>query len=214
MQQPATAVPDRSKPNAAELTTWLLEGRFFTVGPTGNVTSWSPRAGEAFGWTRKEILGEPLVEALAPGVALGGYSGGVDATASAQRMVPAEFAFVPIELSVGYEFNSLLQDLSARSTDVDALAQFAKSSREATYGLVDRAWGGGQTEPAGWLVVFRAGAAAAASAAVPASAPGAGGTAPAASEPEPPVADNVVSISDAAGAEEARAQLERARRDA
>jgi PAS domain S-box-containing protein len=194
------AVGAGTKPDASELTTWLLEGRFFTVGPTGNVTSWSPRAADAFGWSRKEILGEAIGEALAPGVELGGYSGGVEARDSSARALPAEFAFVPIELSVGYEFNSLLQDIAARSTDANAMSQFAKSSRETTYGLLDRAWAGEQQQPAGWLVVFRAGAASAS--AGPAAAPAA------------PMADNVVSIADAAGSEEARAQLDRLRRDA
>jgi PAS domain S-box-containing protein len=203
-QTPDAASPAKTaaqRPNAAELTTWLLEGRFFTVGPTGNVTSWSPRAADAFGWGRKEIIGTPLDETLAPGARLGGYSGGIEAKDSSGRDVPAEFAFVPIDLGVGYEFNSLLQDISTRSTDATSLAGFAKSNRETTYALIDSAWSGRQTEPAGWLVIFRAGEAAA-------SAPVA---AVAAAEP---VADNVVSIADAAGSEEARAQLERARRDA
>src|SRR3954449_5109809 len=201
-----------AKPNAAELTTWLLEGRFFTVGPSGNVTSWSPRAADAFGWARKEILGEPLSEALAPGVGLGGYSGGIEARdSSGTQAIPAELAFVPIDLGVGYEFNSLLQDISARSTDAHSLAGFAKSNRQTTYGLVDGAWSRGQSEPAGWLVVFRAGPAAAAAAPAP-TAETAAGTAP--TEQPQPVADNVVSIADATGSEEARAQLERARRDA
>src|SRR3954464_7629785 len=130
-QQPDAAPKPqaRQKPNAAELTTWLLDGHFFTVGPTGNVTSWSPRAAEAFGWGRKEIVSESLNETLAPSVALGGYSGSVTVNASGDRTVTAELAFVPIELAVGYEFNSLLQDISARSTDSHSLAQFARSSR-------------------------------------------------------------------------------------
>src|SRR3954451_19073534 len=160
-----------AKPNAAELTTWLLEGRFFTVGPTGNVTSWSPRAADAFGWARKEVLGEALAERLAPGVALGGYSGDIEARdSSGTSAIPAELAFVPIDLGVGYEFNSLLQDIFARSTDAHSLAEFAKSSRGTTYGLVDGAWPRGQSEPAGWLIVFRAVPASAAAAPAGASA--------------------------------------------
>src|SRR3954463_15089595 len=133
----AAAPAPAAKPNAAELTTWLLEGRFFTVGPTGNVTSWSARAAETFGWDRKEITGEVLGEALVPGLGLGGYSGGVEASDPGGRTIPSEFAFVPIDLGVGYEFNSLLQDISTRSTDAHSLAEFAKSSRGTTYGLGD-----------------------------------------------------------------------------
>src|SRR3954465_6630574 len=132
----AAASPAAQKPNAAELTTWLLEGRFFTVGPTGNVTSWSPRAADAFGWDRKHIVGESFTDTLAPNVTPRGYSGSVAVNADGNRTVGAEFAFVPIDLGVGYEFNSLLQDISARSTDKQALSQFAKSSRDTTYGLV------------------------------------------------------------------------------
>src|SRR3954471_3589317 len=152
----AASKPAGQKPNAAELTTWLLEGRFFTVGPTGNVTSWSPRATEAFGWGRKEILGESLGEALVTGLGLGGYSGGVEARDSDGRTVPAEFAFVPIDLGVGYEFYSLLQDISTRSTDARSHANFAKSARETTYGLINSAWSGRQSEPAGRLVALPA----------------------------------------------------------
>src|SRR5919202_149319 len=71
-----------------------------------------------------------------------------------------------------------------------------KARQETILGLVRSALEGGGPEGedrlAGALVVFRAGAAVA----------------------EPAVADNVVSIADAAGREEARAQPERARRDA
>src|SRR5439155_19682572 len=133
-----------------------------------------------------------------PGVELplgGGYTGPVTAEDAEARPLAAEFAFVPIKLSVGYEFNSLLQEVAARSTDRDALDEM-KVRHESVLALIEGAIDGkeaeGEDRPAGALVVFRAGAAVAAS----------------------PVADNVVSISDAAGTEEARAQLERARRDA
>src|SRR3954451_9024878 len=193
--QPATEAGQR--PDAAEVTAWLLEGRFFTVDPNGAVTVWSPIAAEAFGWRRKDIVGEPLTETLTPDVDLplgGGYTGGVAALNPDARSLGAEFAFVPIKLSVGYEFNSLLQEIAARSTDVDALDEM-KQRHDSVLALIENALAGvaaeGEDRPAGALVVFRAGAAVA----------------------EQSVADNVVSIADAAGSEEARAQLERARRD-
>jgi PAS domain S-box-containing protein len=185
-------------PDAAEITAWLLEGRFFTVDPNGAVTVWSPIAAETFGWRRKDIVGEPLAETLTPDIELplgGGYTGGVTALNSEARSLGAEFAFVPIKLSVGYEFNSLLQEIAARSSDEDALAEM-KARHDSILALIEgalrSAGGEGEDRPAGALVVFRAGAAAA----------------------EPGVADNVVSIADAAGSDEARAQLERARKDA
>jgi PAS domain S-box-containing protein len=113
----------------------------------------------------------------------------VDAHLASAETVCAEFAFVPIKLSAGYEFNSLLQEISARSTDPDALVEFAKARRESALALIEGT--GGEGDTAGALVVFRTGTAAA-----------------------PLVADNVVSIAEAAGSEEARTQLERARRDA
>src|SRR4051812_1710533 len=194
--QPATEPGQR--PDAAEVTAWLLEGRFFTVDPNGAVTVWSPIAAKTFGWRRKDIVGEPLTETLVPDVELplaGGCTGGVSALNPDARSLGAEFAFVPIKLSVGYEFNSLLQEIAARSTDEDALAEM-KTRHDSVLALIEAALaspaGHGDDRPAGALVVFRAGAAVAG----------------------PPVADNVVSIADAAGSEEARAQLERARRDA
>jgi PAS domain S-box-containing protein len=192
-------VPEAGQPpDAAEITAWLLEGRFFTVDPKGAVTVWSPIAAETFGWRRKEIVGEPLGETLTPGVELplgGGYTGGIAALNADARPVGTEFAFVPIKLSVGYEFNSLLQEIAARSTDEDALGEM-KARHDSVLALIEGALRGaaseGEDRPAGALVVFRAGAVVA----------------------DPSIADNVVSIADAAGSDEARAQLERARRDA
>src|SRR4051795_3446053 len=69
-------------PDAAEVTAWLLEGRFFTVDPNGAVTVWSPVAAKTFGWRRKDIVGEPLTETLVPDVELplaGGCTGGISA---------------------------------------------------------------------------------------------------------------------------------------
>src|SRR3954467_7406856 len=194
--QPATEPGQR--PDAAEVTAWLLEGRFFTVDPNGAVTVWSPIAAKTFGWRRKDIVGEPLTETLVPDVELplaGGCTGGISALNPDARSLGAEFAFVPIKLSVGYEFNSLLQEIAARSTDQDALDEM-KQRHDSVLPLIESALAGvateGEDRPAGALVVFRAGAAVA----------------------EQAIADNVVSIADAAGSEEARAQLERARRDA
>jgi PAS domain S-box-containing protein len=196
--QSAPAQVAGQPPDAREITAWLLDGRFFTVDPNGAVTVWSPIAADTFGWRRKDIVGEPLAETLTPEVDLplrGGYTGAVNTLNAEARSLGAEFAFVPIKLSVGYEFNSLLQEIAARSTDKDALDEM-KARHDAILALVksalDSAGADGEDRPAGALVVFRAGAALAA----------------------PPVADNVVSIADAAGSEEARAQLERARRDA
>src|SRR2546423_11314779 len=62
--QPATEAGQR--PDAAQVTAWLLDGRFFTVDPNGAVTVWSPIAAETFGWRRQDIVGEPLTEKLTP----------------------------------------------------------------------------------------------------------------------------------------------------
>jgi PAS domain S-box-containing protein len=196
--QQAPAQAAGQAPDAAEITAWLLDGRFFTVDPNGAVTVWSPIAADTFGWRRKDIVGEPLAETLTPDVELplrGGYTGALTTQSAEARSLGAELAFVPIKLSVGYEFNSLLQEIAARSTDPDALDEM-KTRHDAVLALVESALASAGVEsedrPAGALVVFRAGAAV----------------------PEPAVAGNVVSIADAAGGEEARAQLERARRDA
>src|SRR3954470_7884549 len=161
--QPAQAAG--RPPDAAEVTGWLLEGRFFTVDPKGAVTVWSPVAAETFGWRRKDIVGEPLTETLTPDIELplgGGCTGGVAALNADARSLGAEFAFVPIKLSVGYEFNSPLQEIAARSTDEDALAEM-KARHDEVLALIDNALarpgGEGEDRPAGALVVFRAGAA-------------------------------------------------------
>jgi PAS domain S-box-containing protein len=199
-------------PDAAELTAWLLDGRFFTVDPEGAITSWSPFAAGAFGWRRQDVVGKrfadtllapPERQAALPAGSNGaaGYTGGVEAVDATERTLRAEFAFVPIQLSMGYEFNSLLQEISARSPDPDALAEM-KVRHDSVLSLIEGALAGREVEgdrPAGMLVLFRAGAAAAAAVV-------------AGDEEDAPVADNVVSIADAAGTEEARAQLDRARR--
>ena len=68
--QPVPAQDAGQRPDAAEITAWLLDGRFFTVDPNGAVTVWSPIAAETFGWRRKDIVGEPLAETLTPDVEL------------------------------------------------------------------------------------------------------------------------------------------------
>src|SRR4051794_15957148 len=158
--QPATEAGQR--PDAAEVTAWLLEGRFFTVDPKGAVTVWSPVAAETFGWRRKDIVGEPLAETLTPDLELplgGGCTGAVAALNADARSLGAEFAFVPIKLSVGYEFNSLLQEIAARSTDEDALAEM-KTRHDSVLALIEAALassaGQGDDRPAGALVVFPA----------------------------------------------------------
>jgi PAS domain S-box-containing protein len=206
------------RPTADELTGWLLEGRFFTIDPGGAVTSWSPAAEGAFGWRRKDVVGQAFVDVLlAPAARAGqaervtqlltgasaasGYTGEVDAVDAAEQSLRAAFAMVPIQLGVGYEFNSLLQDVGSRPQDALPKGE-AKERRQSVLSLLERALEAGSgsdagseegARVAGALVLFRTGAAVA------------GG---------PAGADNVVSISDAAGVEEARSQLERARRDA
>src|SRR5947208_941256 len=111
--QPTAAQATGQPPDAADITAWLLEGRFFTVDPNGAVTVWSPIAADTFGWRRRDIVGEPLGETLTPDVELplhGGYTGAVTALSAEARSLGAEFAFVPIKLSVGYEFSALLQE--------------------------------------------------------------------------------------------------------
>jgi PAS domain S-box-containing protein len=195
IQEPAHA---GMAPDASELTVWLLEGRFFTIDPDGGITSWSPLASEAFGWRRQDVVGRPFAETLLGSdtrLEFEGHSGPVNAVDAGERHLRAEFAFVPIKLSVGYEFNSLLQDVTVRSTDPDALTEFAKARHDVVLALIDRALAGEGSEDdsrAGSLVLFRSGGATA----------------------EPTLADNVVSIADATGGEEMHAQVERARRDA
>src|SRR4051794_28999832 len=209
------------RPNSAEVTGWLLEGRWFTIGLDGQITSWSPAAAERFGHDRKGISGQSFVDTLiasssrpachqAVATALSGtsgeqagFTGDVDAVNVAGGPLRAAFALVPIQLSVGYEFNELLQEISSRSGNATSLGEL-KARHESVLGLIESALTGkaaesAQTEDggrlAGALVVFRAGESAAA---------------PAADAPAP-MPDNVVSIADAAGNEELRSQLDRAR---
>jgi PAS domain S-box-containing protein len=218
--RPAAAAPGTADahPSAGELTSWLIEARFFTVDPRGVITTWSPAAAEAFGWRRKDIVGRPFVdtllapdertshggrfsELLSGGTDAGpGFTGDVDAIDVEGRPLLAAFAMVPIQTAIGYEFNALLQDVATRSADVPAAE--LKARHDAAMAMIEAALAGrtgGEDEAkvAGALVVFQSGSAAAAVAG-----------------PSAPVADNVVSISDAGGLDEARAQLERARRDA
>jgi PAS domain S-box-containing protein len=201
------------RPSSAEVTGWLLEGRWFTIDLEGRITAWSPAAGQRFGHERKAIAGSSFVETLvAPpsrpacaqavvtamdGAAAdhAGFTGDVDALDAAGNPMRAAFALVPIQLSVGYEFNALLQEISSRAGNAASLGEL-KSRHESVLGLIESALSGkaaeaAQTEEggrlAGALVVFRAGETANA----------------------PAVPDNVVSIADAAGLDEVRSQLDR-----
>src|ERR1700712_5750627 len=51
-------------PDGAEVTAWLLDGRFFTIDTAGAITSWSPLAAETFGWRRQDAIGQPFVATL------------------------------------------------------------------------------------------------------------------------------------------------------
>src|SRR3954471_17533452 len=204
--------PPVERPPSGEVTGWLLEGRWFTIDVAGKVTSWSPGAAERFGWQRADIAGEPFPETLLAEPALGdsvveslmaggaatdaGFTGELDAVDAAGGALRAAFALVPIQLSVGYEFNALLQEISNRAGSAASLGEL-KSRHESVLVLIESALSGkaaesAQTEEggrlAGALVVFRAAEGAA-----------------------PGRPDNVVSIADAAGLEEARTQLDRAR---
>src|SRR3954466_1191813 len=204
------------RPDSAEVTGWLLEGRWFTIDMEGKITAWSPAAKARFGFGPQEISGQSFVEtivapegrpACAQAVATAmdgaaadhaGFTGDVDALDASGNALRAAFALVPIQLSVGYEFNALLQEISSRSGNAASLGEL-KARHESVLGLIESAVSGkaaesAQTEEggrlAGALVVFRAADAAA----------GGGGR-----------PDNVVSIADAAGVEEARSQLDRSR---
>src|SRR3954470_1587615 len=201
------------RPDSAEVTGWLLEGRWFTIDLEGRITAWSPAATERFGHERKAIAGSSFVETLvappgrpacAQAVATAmdgaaadhaGFTGDVDALDSGGGALRAAFALVPIQLSVGYEFNALLQEISSGAGRGGSLAEL-KARHESVIGLIESALSGkaaeeAQTEEggrlAGALVVFRTGEATGA----------------------PAVPDNVVSIADAAGLEEVRTQLDR-----
>src|SRR3954468_12014441 len=201
-------------PDSAEVTGWLLEGRWFTIDLEGKITSWSPAAAQRFGYERKAIAGSSFVDTLvappgrpACGQAVAtamdgaaaddaGFTGEIEALDAAGNVLRAAFALVPIQLSVGYEFNALLQEISSRAGDAASLGEL-KARHESVIGLIESALSGkaaeeAQTEEggrlAGALVVFRTGEATGA----------------------PAVPDNVVSIADAAGLEELRTQLDRA----
>src|SRR4051795_9998704 len=124
--------PATPRPSAEEVTGWLLEGRWFTIDPHGQISAWSPVACDRFGYQRAEMLGKSFVDhmlvpdARAAGAAAvasvidaatgeAGFTGDVDALDVHGTPLPAAFALVPIQLSVGYEFNSLLQDIANRT---------------------------------------------------------------------------------------------------
>src|SRR5947209_12372235 len=165
----------------AEVTSWLLEGRFLTVDARGAVTLWSPLASETFGWSRKEIVGSSFVETLvadghrdAPAERLHallaghedarGFSGEVDAIDARGDSLRLAFAAVPIHVAVGYEFNGILQEIASSARSADSLAQL-KARKQSVLTLIEDALGGrhaalGESEGArrlaGALVVFRA----------------------------------------------------------
>src|SRR3954452_24204401 len=101
------------RPDSAEVTGWLLEGRWFTIDLEGRITSWSPAAAERFGYGRREISGSDFVASLvaegdhaAAGAAVAqamsgaageaGYTGELDSVANGGASLRAAFALVPI----------------------------------------------------------------------------------------------------------------------
>lgn len=207
--------PGAARPDSGEVTGWLLEGRWFTIDLGGNISAWSPAAAERFGYDRKSISGQSFAESLvgpagrpacAQAVAAAlegaaadqaGFTGELDALGADGRPFRTAFALVPIQLSVGYEFNALLQEISSRSGNAGSLGEL-RARHESVFGLIQSALNGSaadaaQTENggrlAGALVVFRA-------------------VEETAATPPP---DNVVSIADIASADDTRTQLDRAR---
>src|SRR4051794_41978599 len=85
--------PPVERPTSAEVTGWLLEGRWFTIDVAGKGTTWSPGAAERFGWQRADIAGESFPETLlaepAPGNSVGEslMAGGGGARAGVTRGV-------------------------------------------------------------------------------------------------------------------------------
>jgi hypothetical protein len=172
----APEVPAVPRPGAEEVTNWLLDGRFFTIDTAGAIASWSPVAAETFGWRRQDVLGQQLsatllaphaqalcdekVEALFSQGASDGsvFTGDVDAVDVEDRALTAAFAMVPIQLGAGYEFNSLLQEISSRSRDGESNAEL-KARHASVLSLIEGALVGKpeRTAFAGALVVFRSG---------------------------------------------------------
>ena len=164
--------------DAAEITEWLLEGRFFTVDLGGAITMWSPGAAEAFAWSRHDIVRSNFTDVLlASGDAdegaqplallLRGEAPVVRADApvvdASGARLHAAFAAVPIHIGVGYEFNALLQEIASSSQAARSLEQL-KARSESVLALIDGAIGGRNAELAesddarrlaGALVVFR-----------------------------------------------------------
>src|SRR3954463_1331029 len=106
---------DSPRPDSAEVTGWLLEGRWFTIDLEGRITAWSPAAAQRFGHERKGIAGSSFVETLvaAPRRPTGGravapamdgaaadhagFTGDVDALDGHGNPLRAAFALVPIQ---------------------------------------------------------------------------------------------------------------------
>ena len=147
--------PAAERPTSAEVTGWLLEGRWFTIDVEGRITAWSPAAAQRFGHERNGIAGSSFVETLvAPasrpacaqavstamdGAAadLAGFTGDVDAVDAAGHPLRAAFALVPIQLSVGYEFNALLQEISTGAGSTDTSLVQLKARHESILGLIE-----------------------------------------------------------------------------
>src|SRR5438270_7825819 len=181
---PSAAAPPgptgQRMPHPVEVTSWLLEGCFFTVDARGAITMWSPLAAEAFGWSRRDVVRSGFTETLiAPGdrdehaallhALLEGRSGSAGFRAEAEAIdssggrLRVAFAAVPIHVGVGYEFNGLLQEIASSSRTAQSLAQL-KARGESVLALIDDALGGRHARSdetdaasrlAGALIVFR-----------------------------------------------------------
>ncbi len=144
---------------------------FIAMNGQGHIVEWSLQAERDFGWSRSEVLGKPLVEAIVPAADVEHYRPGLERMLAgdpqllnrkieitAQRRngarFPIELSFARMPTAAGARFNAFVHDISSRRQNEEALNQANQRFRSA---FDDAAIGMAIVSPEGrWMRANRA----------------------------------------------------------
>ncbi len=144
---------------------------FIAMDGEGRIVEWSLQAERDFGWSRREVIGRPLVEMIVPSSDVEHYQPGLQRMLdgdqsllnrkieiTAQRRngsrFPIELSFARMHISGGARFNAFVHDVSERRQGEEALQQANQRFRSA---FDDAAIGMAIVSPEGrWMRANRA----------------------------------------------------------
>ena len=144
---------------------------FIAMDGQGRIVEWSLQAERDFGWSRREVVGRPLVETIVPETDVEHYQPGLQRMLDGDRELlnrkleitaqrrngarfPIELSFARMHTSRGARFNAFVHDVSERRRNEAALQQANQRFRSA---FDDAAIGMAIVSPQGqWMRANRA----------------------------------------------------------